>query len=227
MKPLLRDILVGFALSVAVAWALAIAHDRGHIPLAPSTAPSRLALEWPRAAALEGTAFRAEPFPTAPDRVEEKHGFGVQSATWWSESQALERIAKAGPGSSWITIPMMTELRFGIPLPCLRRDEHAQWLSFQGGAAVVGPPWTLQQGIPLGNPNSLASRPARLPIIPIAFNLIANAIVCAMAVFTLRTLIRYIRRPRGGCRKCHYPIIATSGAVCPECGSSRNCPGSA
>jgi hypothetical protein len=218
-------LVVGGAVNIAVAWGCACFIDGGR-PLVASAVRGGTAPQQPRWQVLMGrrpgsTVIRTSassipppPVPLPPDATQQetqawlKGGLAflgspdVVPVPGWSRAAAPPDEADSEQRAVW-------EDARGWPMVCL--------LSYSadfGGRAET--PWAIDLGGtqgPMGLPRVLPLRPI---LISCAANTVYYAAVLWLMVLGPGTLRRFIRRRRGLCPACGYPIGESTR--CTECG---------
>jgi hypothetical protein len=147
----------------------------------------------------------------------EPERFPIVPAPSWSAVAA--RAAYNDDRYSFL-VNVRGEVASGWPLLSMRSCHAVDPVS---GAHIYEPPG---MAIPLPDhkapPSWHLARHRELPLIPIWPGFIVNSLMYAalagLTVYVAITLRRYVRRRRGLCLACGYPLGESE--VCPECGSS-------
>ena len=199
----------GCALTVAVAWALALLPTEAWAVTRSVTSTSPRMWEYTVYSSPIGT-FRAWCVPLDnPGSSSTVDARGIPS---WSV--ALRTLP---PPRLDLSLPNTIEDARGLPFLALRCEwQHApKPFELFGGIAIPAGPWR-------SNASENVAVPRALPLVPIWSGLAADTVIFAALLFACRVLARAIRNrfrsKRNQCTRCGYRVGDSD--ICPECGTA-------
>jgi len=209
--------LAGAILSLAVAWACAYwssfeSNDHFMLSIQHEWTSPKPAW-WPEWDASDPrSAYSNESF--WEDRG---YGFGIRWVEWWP-------VPRTPPGLSVSFKSIAFETSAGWPMYCLR----GQQLDPVMHPDLTATGWWAKSGILLdrrARDKYGSSGQTLMPLDPIWTGFLVDAIsyggLLWLVTFGLRPLRRLVRRTRGRCAACGYPLTALTTDRCPECGSAN------
>jgi len=224
-------LLVGGAVvNVAVAWGCVFAAPATPVSIQwTEEVPSALPESWAYAASeWKGFGSRERRFHVMPAQFggcgnspEYEIPGGIRRVLADSNGRVESSDAERSVRYASLYCATIEVVDFGVPFQSVRFEVARPELSEWWPGAPLYPRGATQYGL-LVRDNGLEDRPTILPLRPLApgfiFNTLFYALVLWLLFATPFAARRMVRRRRGQCEKCAYPIGVSP--VCTECGAA-------